>query len=179
MPIGAACGNITPHVPRPPTRMPTDQPPSRQCANGPHDLRDSDVYQWLAGQVRQHDVLERRLRKVLPEPLRQQVRLAGVKDGCLVFLVPSPAWATRLRTLQVPILAAARRLGIRAHAVAARVAPTETMPEPERPRGKPLSPATAEHLRRTARTLSDPGLRDAFLGLAATAETPDPQQRDA
>lgn len=159
--------------------MSTDQPASRRRGDGPHDLRDHDTYRWLASQVREHIALDRRMREALPEPLRQQVRLAGLKDGCLVFLVPSPAWAMRLRTLQVPILAAARQAGIRAHAIATKVAPVESTPEPEPVPGKPLSAATAEHLRRTARTLSDTGLREAFLKLAATAETPNPRQRDA
>ncbi len=151
---------------------------SRQ-ADGPRDLRESGPYLALARQARKRDAWDRRLREVLPAPLREQVRLADLRHGRLVFLAPSPAWAARLRTMQTQLLDAARALGAKADTVVVKVAPPTVAPEPEPPRRTPLSSATAKHLRAAARSLTDHKLRDLFLELASIAESSDsPAEKD-
>ncbi len=115
---------------------------------------------WLAS-------LDQALRTTLPKMMQTQVRLAAVQGRRLVFLAPSPAWASRLRTLQQPIFAAARSLGLEVDAISVKMA-TWTAPEMEdtRPR-KSLSSASARHLAAAASHLSDPQLRKMFLDLAA------------
>lgn len=113
--------------------------------------------------------LDERLRQTLPPPLRGQVRLADLRDGRIVFLAPSPAWASKLRMLQNEILANARSFGAHAGSVVVKVAPPP--PEPKEPEpAKPLSHTAAHHLRSAARFLSDPELRALFLELASFAE---------
>ncbi|MBB6185420.1 DciA family protein [Oleiagrimonas soli] len=113
--------------------------------------------------------LDERLRQTLPSPLREQVRLADLRDGRIVFLAPTPAWASRLRTCQGELLAAAHKLGAQASSVVVKVAPL--LPEPEEPVvTKPLPHAAAEHLRKAAQSLSDHELKALFLNLASVAE---------
>jgi hypothetical protein len=105
----------------------------------------------------------------LPSPLREQVRFANLRDGRLVFLAPSSAWASRLRLSQAQILAAAHALGVHANVVTVKVAPLPpTQTEPDRT--KPLSTAAANHLKAAAASTSDPELRELFLELASVAD---------
>jgi hypothetical protein len=126
----------------------------------------------LAHRARELDMLDRQLRATLPVPLRDHVRLADLRDGRLVFLAPSSAWASRVRLYQAQILEAARAIGAQAHSVAVKVAPLPVEPPGPDPL-KPLSAGAARHLRAAAASLSDPTLRDLFLGLASVAEIPD------
>lgn len=160
---------MSPFTPTPPPRQP----------RGPRDVRETGPFVSLARQARKRDELDRRLRGSLPAPLREQVRLADLHHGRLVFLAPSPAWAARLRTYQAQVLAAAHAQGVEADAVVVKVAPPHTVPTPEPPRRTPLSRATATHLRAAARSLVDHKLRDLFLELASIAESSDsPADRD-
>ncbi len=103
--------------------------------------------------------------------MREQIRFADLRDGRLVFLAPSSAWAARVRLYQAQILEAARALGAQAHTVAVKVAPLP-IEEPVPDLRKPLSPDAARHLRTVAATLADPALRGLFLELASKAEKP-------
>ena len=114
-------------------------------------------------------VLDERLRLVLPSPLREQVRLADLRDGRIVFLAPTPAWASRLRQVQSTLLEAARGLGAEAGSVVVKVVP----PLPESTQAvtaKPLSRAAADHLRKAAQSLSDHEMKALFLNLASIAD---------
>lgn len=142
-------------------------------------MRECGPFLALAKGARKRDELDRQLRQALPAALRDQVRLADFKNGRLVFLVPSPAWASRLRLAQTQILAAARANGAQARSINVKVVPPAAAPTPEPPRRAPLSPAAADHLKTAARSLSDPELRDLFLALASAAETSDsPHETD-
>lgn len=154
-------------------QAPSPSPPSR-TRHGPRDVRECEPFVALARQARKRDELDQRLRQTLPSPLREQVRLADLRRGCLVFLAPSPAWASRLRMAQAHILAAARAMGTKADSVIVKVTPPHTAPQSEPPQRAPLSRATAAHLRSAARSLSDPELQDLFLELASVAESSDP-----
>jgi hypothetical protein len=114
--------------------------------------------------------LDEQLRQMLPSPLREQVRLADLRDGRIVFLAPTPAWATRLRTAQNELLAAAHHLGAQAHTVVVKVAPPTVSPPEYTISAKPLPHAAANHLRKAAKSLSDHELKALFLELASLAE---------
>jgi len=112
--------------------------------------------------------LDVRLRQALPPPLREQVRLADLRGGRLVFLAPTPATAARLRACREDLLAAAQVLGIRIREIAVKVArlPDDTYVPPK---AKPLPHAAADHLRKAAHSLSDHELKALFLNLASLA----------
>lgn len=112
--------------------------------------------------------LDLRLRRTLPPALRDQVRLADLRDGRIVFLAPTPATAARLRTCRDDLLAAAHELGVQADAVVVKVAPIPTdtyVPA----KAKPLPHTAADHLRKAAQSLSDHELKALFLKLASLA----------
>lgn len=153
--------------------QPTKSQSPRPSASGPRAVAECDAVAALAKRARELDELDGRLRQMLPETLRDQVRLADVRNGRIVFLAPSPAWASRLRLAQAQILDAARAIGTQAGSVVVKVAPPSAAPEPEQTKRTPLSRATADHLNAAARSLSDPELRALFLELASFAEISD------
>lgn len=149
--------------------MPPPSQPPRRSTRGLTSITEFGPVASLAQRARELDQLDRQLRATLPSPLRDQVRFADLRDGRLVFLAPSSAWASRVRLYQAQILEAARAIGAKAHSVAVKVAPlppVEVIPD----RHKPLSTSAARHLRSAAASLSDPTLRDLFLDLASKAE---------
>lgn len=151
--------------------MPPPIQPNRR-SRGLTSINEFGPVASLARRARELDELDRKLRATLPSPLREQVRFADLRDGRLVFLAPSSAWASRIRLYQAQILEAARAIGAKANSVAVKVAPLppeEIIPD----RHKPLSASAARHLRSAAASLSDPTLRDLFLELASQAENSD------
>jgi len=152
--------------------MPPPSQPTRRTTRGLKSIVEVGPVASLARKARELDALDRQLRATLPNPMRDQVRLADLRDGRLVFLAPSSAWASRVRLYQTQILDAARAMGAMAFAVAVKVAPLPVEEEIPDLR-KPLSASAARHLRTVAATLSDPTLRDLFLELASQAENQD------
>jgi hypothetical protein len=147
-------------------------PISGRKTRGLKSLSETGPFASLARRARELDILDRQLRQTLPPPLRDQVRFADLRDGRLVFLAPSSAWASRLRLIQTQILATARANGTPAHSVTVKVAPLppeEMIPE----RRKPLSATAASHLTAAAASLSDPSLKALFLELASQAKKSD------
>jgi hypothetical protein len=138
-------------------------------STGPRPAAECVALGALADYARALDVLDRRLRRLLPDELARETRLADVRDGRVVFLASSPAWASRLRLQQAALVAEARvALGDVVERFAVKVAPLPSVPT-EEPGHKPLSAASAEHLRRAAKSLSDPELRALYLHLASFA----------
>ncbi len=136
---------------------------------GPRPVGECIALGTLADYARALDVLDRRLRRLLPDELARETRLADVRGGRVVFLASSPAWASRLRLQQAALMAEARvALGDVVERFAVKVAPLPSVPA-EEPGHKPLSAASAEHLRRAAKSLSDPELRALYLHLASFA----------
>ncbi|WP_440225538.1 DciA family protein [Dokdonella sp. MW10] len=126
--------------------------------------------QSLAARARALDALDGRLRHLLPAPLARECRLADLRDGRLVFLATSPAWATRLRLHQAALLAEARvACSDTVGHVVVKVAALPPVPR-EPARRKPLSATAAMHLRTAAQHLSDPELRALCLNLASLAD---------
>lgn len=93
-----------------------------------------------------------RLNRVLPSALSAQVNFADLRDGKLVFLASSAAWATRLRYTQALVLEAARQLGFNASALVVKVAPATPASQPVA-HAKPLSESAARHLALAAKLL--------------------------
>ncbi|MBN8426448.1 MAG: DUF721 domain-containing protein [Xanthomonadales bacterium] len=112
--------------------------------------------------------LDQNLRRCLPLELSQHCVLANVREGQLVFLVPSPIWHTRLRMESDTLLRHARSLGVTANRVTAKVVQDATPPLAQTLH-KPLSPAAAGSLREAAERLSDTELRQQLLALASMA----------
>lgn len=150
--------------------MQRNNPPSSgSISHGPKSVTEFGPVAALAKRAGELEALDRALRQTLPSPLREQVRFANLRDGRLVFLAPSPAWASRLRLSQAQILSAAHALGVHANVVTVKVAPLPpTQTEPDRT--KPLSAAAANHLKAAAASTSDPELRELFLELASVAD---------
>ena len=147
--------------------------PSRRSADhstkGPRPAAECVTLGALADHARALDALDRRLRRLLPEALARESRLADVRDGRVVFLASSQTWASRIRLHQAALLAEARAaLGDVVQRFAVKVAPLPSVP-PENPRHTPLSAASAEHLRKAAKSLTDPELRALYLHLASFA----------
>jgi len=151
--------------------MPPPYQPTRPRTRGLKSIADVGPVARLAQRARELDTLDRQLRATLPAPLREHVRFADLRDGRLVFLAPSSAWASRVRLYQAQILEAARAIGAKASSVAVKVAPLPVEPPGPDPL-KPLSTGAARHLRAAAASLSDPTLRDLFLDLASVADKP-------
>jgi hypothetical protein len=152
--------------------MPPPFKPSRHATRGLKSIVEVGPVASLAAKARELDALDRQLRAALPSPMRDHVRFADLREGRLVFLAPSSAWASRVRLYQTQILEAARAMGTRAYSVGVKVAPlppVEVVPD----RHRPLSAGAARHLRSAAASLSDPTLRDLFLYLALQADNDD------
>lgn len=136
---------------------------------GPRPAAECIALGALADYARALDVLDRRLRRLLPDALARETKLADVRGGRVVFLASSSAWASRLRLHQAALVAEARvALGDVVERFAVKVAPLPSVP-PETPRPKPLSTTAAKHLRAAAKSLSDPELRALYLHLASFA----------
>jgi hypothetical protein len=123
----------------------------------------------LAKRARALDQLDEKLRHHLSDALASECRLADLRNGRLVYLATSPAWATRLRMHQATLLAEARAAtGNAVELLVVKVAALPTVPtEPDK--SKPLSTAAANHLRSAAKTLKDPELQALYLKLASLA----------
>lgn len=116
------------------------------------------------------DALDERLRRFLPDALARESRLADLRDGRLVFLTSSAAWATRLRLHEATLLAEARiARGDRITRLIVKVAAPAIVPR-DPPVHKPLSSVTAVHLLAAAESMKDPELEDLYRKLAALAE---------
>jgi len=111
--------------------------------------------------------IQQLLQSELPSPLREHLYVAGYDDKSMLLFTDGPAWAARLR-FQIPaILALARsRCGLPSVEnvrIRVTISPLLSSALPRRPR---LSASAAETLRRSAESVSDPGLRDRLLRLS-------------
>lgn len=148
-----------------PQHVPTH---SMHPARGLRALGECSSFATLARRATRLDALDRALRQTLPEPLRSHVRFADLRRGRLVFVVASPAWASRLRLAQGQIIASARAIGVEAAGVQAKVGMTERHTVVAPP-ARTLPPGVASHLRASAASAQDPELKAIYLRLAAIA----------
>jgi len=112
--------------------------------------------------------LDQNLRRCLPPELAKHCTLANIREGQLIFLVPSSIWHTRLRMESDTLLRHAHTLGVTANRVTATVVFDAASPLTPTPH-KPLSPAAAGSLREAAERLTDVDLRQQLLALASLA----------
>lgn len=133
-------------------------------------MNDCGPVSALSRRTRELSKLDRLLRLPLPDPLREHVRLADIRDGRIVFLAPTPAWGARLRTCQNTILAAAKGCGVQAAAMIVRVRPLPRTPQVNAVEPRRLSQTAAQHLRSAAQSVPDFEIRSLFLDLAACAD---------
>ncbi len=90
--------------------------------------------------------LERRLGTLLEPALAEQLRVANLRRNHLILLVPSAAWATRLRMETPRLIGALRRSGYAdLAAIDVRVAPLREEATPTLGT-RPLSPAARQAL---------------------------------
>lgn len=123
----------------------------------------------LAQRAHALEVLDGRLRRLLPEAIARECRLADIRNGRLVFLANSSTWAGRLRLHEATLLAEARSaFDGRIERFAVKVAHRPPVP-PEPTWQKPLSAGTARHLRTAAQSIADPELKALYLRLASLA----------
>lgn len=131
---------------------------SRHVHDTPRPIADivlSSDAAGLAARAGRLADLGARLNRVLPSALSAQVRLANLRDGKLVFLVASPAWATRLRYSQALVLEAARQLGLDVQGLVVKVV-AGPAPEAASPASTTLSETAAKHLDLAAKLLGRP-----------------------
>jgi hypothetical protein len=154
--------------------MPPNRRNQRMSSPGPKAAGACIALGTIAEYARALDALDARLRRLLPEPVAAECRLADVRNGRVVFLATSSIWASRVRLHQAALLAEARvALGDSIDLFAVKVAPRSPVP-PDASRRKPLSATTIRHLRTTATTLSDPEIAALLLNLASVAEDDSP-----
>ena len=135
-------------------------------------LASDPAHSWpLMEEARRLLQLERKVLAALDPELGRHCRVAAFRDGDLLLLAASPAWATRLRYAAPAIVEQLRGAGgfpgvrkvrVRVHAG------DRPKPPDERP-GPRLSRANAELIEQTALSLARGTLRDALLRLAGRA----------
>lgn len=128
-------------------------------------LRDTEV---AARGMHLADV-NRRLRQSRPDTFTGEVVLADVRNGRALFLAPSSARAARLRQNQRLLRDLLLAEGEQVDVVTVKVAQPQRVPLAPTDR-KPLSAATARHLRSIAASLEDPELKAGLMKLASLAE---------
>ena len=125
----------------------------------------------LTAQAQRLGTLDLLAKEVLPPGLQQHVRLAAIRDGCLVFHADSGAWATQLRYRTPEILARLPQQpefdGVRS----IRVRPCAEIPAQQLApnRMRPLSPAVATAIKSQAESIDDERLRQALQRIARHA----------
>ncbi|MFZ2237149.1 MAG: DUF721 domain-containing protein [Dokdonella sp.] len=154
--------------------MPPIRPKHPNSALGPRPAAACLSLDALAKRARMLDVLDERLRRLLPETIARECRLADCRNGRLVFLTSSSPWATRLRLHEQTLLAEARiALGERVDRLVVKVAALPVVPH-DHTIPKPLSSAAGDYLSVAAESIKDPELKSLYLQLAALAEKPNP-----
>ncbi|MDP6184684.1 MAG: DUF721 domain-containing protein [Gammaproteobacteria bacterium] len=131
-------------------------------------VTQNSILRQLFRQAAEHRDLDLRIKRLLDEPVQSHIRVAVVRDGNLVLVADSPAWAAKLR-YQIPDLR--RRMHENTafpeiEAIRVKVAKSDTPRQPDvRPPQSPLSRGAAEGVKRQAESVKDPVLREALLRL--------------
>ena len=116
-----------------------------------------------------HAKIERDLTADWPPEVREHCRLGGYRDGHVVLLVDSPAWATRLR-YALPELIENNEFLQRAKKIRIKVRSThETPPEPSPRKPNRLSTKAADVLLACSEAIDDDALADSLRRLAKQA----------
>ena len=117
--------------------------------------------------TQQIQLVQEKLKTILPPPLCDHFVLANIDKETLTLHTDSSAWAARLRFKTPDILSFARQLHDIDHPASIRikVVPSAGQPGPAK-RTISLSSKSAQLIRETAATITDPHLRDALMRLS-------------
>lgn len=111
--------------------------------------------------------LQKAVNEVLPADCRDYCRPASYRNGVLKLQADSAAWATKLRFQQPLILNALKQ---RRGFADLRKIQVKVIPNYDKPKiqvaAKPISAASAEHLRETADSIDQPELSEALRRIA-------------
>ncbi len=144
--------------------------PPRQPVS-PELCSESKGLDRLVSQAQILSKLDTAIRQFIPEPFRENCRVAKIDCDRLVFIASSPLIAARLRTLQSTILPDVQRLtDIKVAQLVVKVSPT-LFAQNAHQTGIALSKAGSRALRGSASSLSDPELKALFLELASLADS--------
>jgi hypothetical protein len=126
----------------------------------------------LITQLSTQKVLLNQLRQLLPSPLDAQLKAAILQQGSLTLFVSSPVWASRLRYLLPQLQKQLNERDIHLKKVRTSILPNEsTKPvKTKKPDPPTLSQSAAQHIRETAKTISDPSLKAALVRLGRHAK---------
>ncbi len=129
-------------------------------------------YSYLFRQAEELLDIAKQLKVHLPPPLNQHVTVANFRGNTLVLHTSSPTWCTKARYLEQEIIKCLKNstaLKELRHIIVKVSVPSQ-YPNDEvllpRPR---LSAQTADFLKQTADSVSDPALKATFLAIAELA----------
>jgi len=131
-------------------------------------LNSGKTLATIGGKLAEQDALLKQLRSLLPEPLSAHCVWSILKQGELIVLVDSPAWASRLRYLSPKITQQLRQTGLAVRGVQVKVSLSNKrhMPRKKIRRATPISNANAKLLSSVAESVDDDELRNALLRLS-------------
>ncbi len=121
----------------------------------------------LTLQAERLSALDKMLNERLPSALAAHVRLATIRDGCLVLLADSPVWATQLRhhtpailsdLPEAPEFAGVKSIRIRNY--------LGTVERRQARKAASMGPGTALAMETQAESIPDPALRAALKRIA-------------
>ena len=126
----------------------------------------------LLEKAAQLEVLTHQLHCCLPIAWRPHAQVANIREGELIILVDSPAWATRLRLHSPFILTTLsdyQNLNIQKISIKQR--PSRQPAPKSKLRARELSPESAKLLRQTADSIDDAKLKEALHCLSRCSAT--------
>jgi len=132
-------------------------------------VAQNSILRQLLRQAAVHQELDSHVKCLLEEPLNGHIQLAVIREGSLVLVADSPAWAAKLR-YQVPQLL--RQITENPafpdiQTIRVKVATSDASRQPVKvAQMRSLTKTSARELNRQAELLEDPALRDALLRLA-------------
>ena len=132
-------------------------------------VAQNSILRQLLRQAAVHQKLDLQVKCLLEEPLNGHIQLAVIREGSLILVADSPAWAAKLR-YQVPqllrqitgnpVFPDIRTIRVKVATSAASRQPVKVA------QMRPLTKIAARELNRQAGFLEDPALRDALSRLA-------------
>jgi hypothetical protein len=118
----------------------------------------------LVRQARKLDALDHALGRLLDPGMSERVRVAALRERCLVLVTPSAALATRLKMDTPALLKSLQASGVTGVSrIEVRTAPLPARSQEER-RSKRLPDIARESLERFARDSGDPEILEQVLG---------------
>lgn len=121
----------------------------------------------LQQKLMQLQAIAAELERILPDNLKSQCRVAGLKDCTLLVCSANQAWASRLRFQLPQLLSQLRAAGfpwlaqIRLSPVSIQIEPIAARPETFIP-VKPVSDKSCNELRQLAQQIQEPELKQAL-----------------